>query len=118
MKTPQLSSSMLAVLAYTARHKGLASVGMNYPNDRKSCKALETLGLLAFVGATHWRHGIGNRVQYKLTPSGRELVLVGRMLRSLHATEAAPWRIALDNQSQARQASEIIAASGKPSNAS
>lgn len=59
---------------FLAKTKGLS---------RKAARSLDKKGLLEWVGADHWVHGVGNTEGWKLTAAGRELVRVGRMLARL-----------------------------------
>lgn len=76
-----LTTVQLKALLYAGTHKGFVS-DTRSGVPRATLKALEAMGLLKYQGATEWRHGEGNRVQYKVTPAGRELICIGRMFRA------------------------------------
>ena len=87
-KTKTLSETQLKALAYAATHKGFVTDAKAHV-ARVTLKSLDKIGLLAFHAASPWRHGEGNVVQYKVTPMGRELIVIGRMFRALSSEVAS-----------------------------
>jgi len=84
MKTNTLTEAQIKALSYAATHKGFVS-DTRSGVSRNTLKALSNMGILAFHAATEWRHGEGNRVQYKVTAKGREIICIGRMFRAFFA---------------------------------
>lgn len=78
--TSSLSNSQLRALRYASAHRGYITCGSRGCDVAQStAKSLTKLGLLEFVAASEWRHGEGNRVKYKVTNRGREVILIGCM---------------------------------------
>lgn len=87
--TRKLSPAQLDALAWSyAFNKRKLTVGMGYscPVARSTLKSLATLGIVRLSGATEWRHGVGNVLQYRITDDGLALVIVGRLIAALAGT--------------------------------
>lgn len=85
--TKKLSAGQIEILTWMRFHKGKANIGVQAKNqnlNRESAKALEKLGLIKCVGASHWVHGVGNTVVYMITEEGKNLLRIGNMFQAFH----------------------------------